>query len=222
MEQTTVDLEVEQIKTLIKKTDRLKDRIIIVLAAWAGLRANEIAKAKVNDIQKCDSSNKLTERDPKEEVEQGEEIQYFLRVAEKRKKQNEDFEDLSKERLAFIPKYFVYDLKMLIEKEKLDKNDPLVPNKFGKHYTADGIRQRIYKVSEKAYESTGNSDFKEVSSYDLRRFFAKHTINELGKNPNVIMTVGGWDSWESIEKYIDEPSKSHIKEELKNLGRDED
>jgi len=66
----------------------------------------------------------------------------------------------------------------------------LIPNRFGDHYTSDGIRERVYSVSKKAFRRTEDPGFKDVSSHGLRRFFAHYNLVEKGKNPRVIMSVG--------------------------------
>ncbi|MBS3782682.1 MAG: hypothetical protein KGY68_08780, partial [Candidatus Thermoplasmatota archaeon] len=49
--QSKVWLSKDQVETLEKSCKRLKDRCIIQLGAWSGLRAYEIAKAKVGELR---------------------------------------------------------------------------------------------------------------------------------------------------------------------------
>ncbi len=197
-DETKVWLEKDQVKKLERSCGRLKDKCIIELGSWAGLRANEIAKAKVNDLREYNVDST---------------IQHFLRIEGKRTDQ-EKGQELVKEREAFIPERVYSDLRMLINQEGLESEDPLIPNKFGEHYSPDGIRQRVYAISEKAYEKSEDPDLKNVSSHDLRRFFAHYNLEELGKNPRVIMSVGGWESWDSIKPYLNKPSRKSIVREL--------
>lgn len=199
--QTKVWLEEDQIKDLERDCIRLKDLGIIQLGSWVGLRASEVARAKVRDLK---------------EYNVKEDLKHFLDVRGKRTDQEKN-QGLKKEREAFVPERVYSDLRMLINQEDLKSPDPLIPNKFGDHYTPDGIRQRVYTISKKAYERTGDPDFKKVSSHDLRRFFAHYNLEELGKNPRVVMSVGGWENWESIEPYLSKPSRSTI---VKELGED--
>lgn len=196
--QKGVWLDKEQIETLEKACKRLKDRCIIQLGAWSGLRANEIAKVKVGDLRDYNVDG---------------ELQHFLKIEGKRTEQDED-QNLTKEREAFLPDWVYSDLIMLSNEEGLGEKDPLVPNRYGEHYTPDGIRERVYTISERAYERTNDADFKDVSSHDLRRFFAHYNLVEKGKNPRVIMNVGGWKNWKAIKPYLDKPSRSTIVKEL--------
>lgn len=191
-------LEEDQIKELEKDCIRLKDLGIIQLGSWSGLRASEIAKAKVKDLR---------------EYEVNEDLKHFLKIEGKRTDQ-EKGKELKKEREAYLLEKVYSNLRRLINRESLKGPDPLIPNKFGDHYTQTGIRQRVYTVSKKAYERTGDPDFKKVSSHDLRRFFAHYNLEELGKNPRVVMSVGGWENWESIKPYLSKPSRSRIVKEL--------
>ena len=191
-------LDKEQIKDLENSCNRLKDRCIIKLGSWSGLRANEIAKAKVKDLREYNVKGKL---------------EHFLQIEGKRTKQRKD-QGLKKGREAYLPERVYTDLRMLINQNKGKAEDPLIPNKFGDHYTPDGIRERVYKVSKLAYESCKDLDFQHTSSHDLRRFFAHYNLEELGKNPRVVMSVGGWENWESIEPYLSKPSRTTIVKEL--------
>jgi len=200
--ETKVWLEKDQVKTLERSCGRLKDKCIIELGAWAGLRANEIAKARVKDLREYSVDST---------------IQHFLCIEGKRTDQ-EKGQELKKEREAFIPEMVYSDLRMLINQEGLEEEAPLIPNKFGEHYSPDGIRQRVYAVSKKAYEESEDPDLEKVSSHDLRRFFAHYNLEELGKNPRVIMSVGGWKSWDAIKPYLSKPSRKSIVRELGEKG----
>ncbi|MBS3781713.1 MAG: site-specific integrase [Candidatus Thermoplasmatota archaeon] len=196
--QSKVWLSKDQVETLEKSCKRLKDRCIIQLGAWSGLRAYEIAKAKVGELR---------------EYTVEEDLKHFLRIEGKRTDQKAG-QGLKKEREAYLPDRVYSDLVMLKNQEGLGDRDPLIPNRYGEYYTPDGIRERVYTISKEAFERTGNPDFKHVSSHDLRRFFAHYNLVEKGKNPRVIMAVGGWKNWEAIKPYLDKPSRSTIVKEL--------
>jgi integrase len=66
--------------------------------------------------------------------------------------------------------------------------------------------QRIVKtVAERTAERTGNDDFQKVSSHDLRRYFAHTCLVEKRMNPRVVMEIGGWDDYQSLEPYLNKP-----------------
>lgn len=199
---TKVWLSRNQVKGLEESCERLKDRCIIQLGCWVGLRANEIAKANVGDLREYNIEDS---------------VEHFLRIEGKRTQQEKD-QDLTKEREAYVPSRVYSDLIMLKNQEGLTGEDPLIPNRYSDHYTQDGIRERVYTVSKKAFEKTQDPDFKDVSSHDLRRFFAHYNLEEKGRSPRKIMAVGGWESWEALKPYLNKPSRRSIVRELKDLG----
>lgn len=191
-------LSPDQVKVLENNCKRLKDRCIIKLGAYVGLRANEIASVKVKDLREDTVSG---------------DIEHFLQIKGKQTNQRKG-SGKKKEREAYVPTNVYSDLRMLINQERLKDDSPLVPNKFGDHYSASGIRERVYKICQYAYQESNDDIFQDVSSHDLRRYFAHHNLVELGRNPRVIMSVGGWESWQAIEPYLDKPSKENIVKEL--------
>lgn len=201
MKQTKVWLDKSQIEMLEKSCQRLKDRCIIQLGAWVGMRSNEIASARVRNLREYNVDGK---------------IEHFLRIEGKRTKQKEG-QDLKKEREAYILERVYSDMIMLKNQKGLVDSDPLIPNRFGDHYTPNGIQERVRSVRDIAYERTENPDFKKVSSHDLRRFFAHYCLVELGKNPRVVMNSGGWESWDAIKPYLDKPSRKTTANELSGI-----
>lgn len=202
MKQTKVWLDRKQVEILEKSCQRLKDRCIIQLGAWVGLRSNEVAKAKIRNLREYTIDGS---------------IRHFLRIEGKRTQQEEG-QNLKKEREAFVPDRVYSDLVMLKNQEGLSGDDPLIPNRFDGHYTPNGIQERVRAVRDEAYEKTEDPDFKEVSSHDLRRFYAHYCLVELGKNPRVVMNSGGWESWEAIKPYLDKPSRKTTVNELADIG----
>lgn len=202
MKQTKVWLNEEQVNILEQSCERLKDRCIIQLGCWVGMRSEEIASVKVEDLR---------------EYTIDDDIKHFLKVEGKKTNQDEG-QKLKKERMAFVPDRVYTDLIMLKNQMNLKADNPLIPNKFNGHYTPDGIQERVRAVREKAYNKTEDPDFKNVSSHDLRRFFAHYCLVEQGKNPRVVMDVGGWESWEALKPYLDKPSKKTTAKELEDLG----
>jgi len=48
--------------------------------------------------------------------------------------------------------------------------------------------------------------FRSVSSHDLRRRFAQRLLVDEAMNPRVVIQVGGWNSFQAIETYLNAPS----------------
>ena len=62
------------------------------------------------------------------------------------------------------------------------------------------------RTARAAAEQTGDGDFHHVSSHDLRRRFAQRLLVDENLNPRVVMQVGGGDSFQAIEPYLNAPT----------------
>jgi hypothetical protein len=76
----------------------------------------------------------------------------------------------------------------------------------------------VTECAHRAAEQTGDTDFHYVSSPDLRRRFAQHLLVDHSMNPQVVMTVGGWNSFQAIELYLNAPSPEVVNEAFDDAG----
>jgi integrase len=76
----------------------------------------------------------------------------------------------------------------------------------------------VKRTAEGAAEATGDEDFHHVSSHDLRRRFAQRLLVDRQMNPRVVMTVGGWDSFQAIEQYLNAPTPGVVNEAFEEAG----
>ena len=74
------------------------------------------------------------------------------------------------------------------------------------------------RTAESAAEATGDEDFYHVSSHDLRRRFAQRLLVDREMNPRVVMQVGGWDSFQAIEPYLNAPTEDVVDEAFEEVG----
>uniref|UniRef100_UPI002480C552 tyrosine-type recombinase/integrase n=1 Tax=Halorubrum sp. F4 TaxID=2989715 RepID=UPI002480C552 len=79
-------------------------------------------------------------------------------------------------------------------------------------------RAAVKRTAERAAEATGDDDFLHVSSHDLRRRFAQRLLVDENMNPRVVMTVGGWDSFEAIEPYLNSPTPDVVNAAFEEAG----
>jgi integrase len=70
----------------------------------------------------------------------------------------------------------------------------------------EGTDMSLFEAAEAAADATGDEDFRKVSSHDLRRRFAQRLLIDEELNPRVVMQVGGWDSFQAIEPYLNAPT----------------
>jgi len=64
-------------------------------------------------------------------------------------------------------------------------------------------------VSEVAARADGDR-LADVSSGDLRRYFAKRLLVEEGVDPRVVRTIGGWDRLDVLDRYLDPADNAEI------------
>lgn len=74
------------------------------------------------------------------------------------------------------------------------------------------------RTAERAAEETGDDDYRHVSSHDLRRRFAQRLLVDRQMNPRVVMQVGGWDSFQAIEPYLNAPTPEVVNEAFEKAG----
>ena len=76
----------------------------------------------------------------------------------------------------------------------------------------------VKRIAERVAEQTGEEDFRHVSSHDLRRRFAQRLLVDRQMNPRVVMAVGGWDSFQAIEPYLNAPTQAVVNAAFEEAG----
>lgn len=80
------------------------------------------------------------------------------------------------------------------------------------------MRVAVKRTVEVAPEQAGDEDYRQVSSHDLRRRYAQRLLVEKELNPRIVMQVGGWDSFQAIEPYLDEPTPDVVNDTFEKAG----
>ncbi len=173
----------------LRRSATSRDDLIIQLGAYVGLRAFEIPQIQPRHIK-----------------QEGD--QYRLRVPEGKDTANGE----GKPRDAFLPSDVERDLRQFQTSENIAPRDPFV------ELTERGVRAAVKRTAEAAADQTGDEDFRQVSSHDLRRRFAQRLLVEKEINPRVVMQVGGWDSFQAIEPYLNAPTPDVVNEAFEEAG----
>lgn len=174
---TKVWMTDDELDDLRRAAASRRDDIVIQLGAYVGLRAFEIPQIQPQNIK-----------------QEGD--QYRLRVPEGKDTANGQ----GKPRDSFLPSSVERDLRQFQTAENIAPRDPFV------ELTERGVRAAVKRAAEAAAEQTGDEDFLQVSSHDLRRRYAQRLLVEKEINPRVVMQVGGWDSFQAIEPYLNAPT----------------
>lgn len=182
------DTELEDLR---RAADSYRDDLIIQLGGYVGLRAFEVP-------QPCPEHVKRTEDGS----------HYRLRVPEGKDTSGNG----GKPRDAYLPQEVERDLHQYQSAEDVARHEPFV------ELTERGVRDVVKRTAERAAEETGDDDFLHVSSHDLRRRFAQRLLVDKQVNPRVVMAVGGWDSFQAIEPYLNAPTPSVVNEAFREAG----
>jgi len=171
-----------EIEDLRRATNSQRDDIIIQLGAFVGLRAFEIPQVRPVDVKETESG------------------QYRLRVGAGKDTSGNG----GKPRDAYLPDSVERDLQRYQNGHNIAPKDLFIDLK------QPGVRAVVRRTADRAADATGDEDFREVSTHDLRRRFAQRLLVDQQMNPRVVMAVGGWDSFAAIEPYLNAPSEGVI------------
>jgi len=177
----------DEIDELRRAAASRRDDLIIQLGAYVGLRAFEIPQVAPEHVRRVDGGD-----------------HYRLRVPEGKDTRTGEGEP----RNAYLPAPVERDLYQFARDDELEERDPYVD------LTAGGVRAAVRRTAEAAADRTGDDDFRDVSSHDLRRRFAQRLLVDEGMNPRVVMAVGGWSSFGAIEPYLHEPTDEVVNREF--------
>jgi len=177
----------DEIDELRRAAASRRDDLIIQLGAYVGLRAFEIPQVAPEHVRRVDDGD-----------------HYRLRVPEGKDTRTGEGEP----RNAYLPAPVERDLYQFARDDELEDRDPYVD------LTAGGVRAAVRRTAEAAADRTGDDDFRDVSSHDLRRRFAQRLLVDEGMNPRVVMAVGGWSSFGAIEPYLHAPTDEVVNREF--------
>jgi Phage integrase family. len=168
-----------------------RDRLVIQLGGYVGLRSFEIPQICPRHVKRTDDGD-----------------HYRLRVPEGKDTTGSG----GKPRDAYLPKDVEGDIHTYQSAEEIDRDEPLVD------LSERGIRAIVKRTAERAAEKTGDDDFRHVSSHDLRRRFAQRLLVDEQVNPRVVMQIGGWNSFQAIEPYLNSPTPDVVNDAFEEAG----
>lgn len=182
------DHELDQLRRHAGST---RNDLLIQLGGYVGLRAFEIPQVKPKHVTRTSDGE-----------------HYRLRIPEGKDTTGSG----GKPRDAYLPESVERDL------HRYQQEHDIAPSEVYFDLTESGVRAAIKRIAERAAEETGNDDFRHVSSHDLRRRYAQRLLVDERRNPRVVMAIGGWDSFQAIEPYLNSPSENVINDELNDMG----
>jgi integrase len=170
------DAELEELR---RSAADHRDDLIIQFGGYVGLRAFEIPQVTPGHVKRTDDGE-----------------HYRVRIPEGKDTSGTG----GKPRDAYLPANVEGAIHRFQNAEGITNDDPLID------LSESGVRDVVKRTAERAAEQTGDKDFQQVSSHDLRRRFAQRLLVDQQMNPRVVMAVGGWDSFQAIEPYLNAPA----------------
>jgi integrase len=160
-----------------------RDQIIIDLGSKVGLRSFEIPQVKPSGISRTDDGD-----------------HYRIHVPEGK----DTAEGNGKPRDAYLPSAVETKLFQYQRDTDIADDDPFIDIK------PRSVRAAVKRLTEVAADEYDNDDWEAVSSHDLRRHYAQRMLVNENMNPRVLMAVGGWNLFQAIEPYLNEPTDSVV------------
>ncbi|SFR51711.1 site-specific integrase [Halorubrum sodomense] len=169
----------DDLEALRRAAGSHRDDLVIQIGGFVGLRAFEIPQVTPKHVKRTPDGDHFRLRVPKGKDTTG---------------------SGGKPRDAYLPREVEGDLHRYVRSEDVGRHEPIVD------LSESGVRAVVKRTAERAAEATGDEDFRHVSSHDLRRRFAQRLLVDRQMDPRVVMTVGGWDSFQAIEPYLNSPT----------------
>ncbi|SDJ92907.1 bacterio-opsin activator domain-containing protein [Natronorubrum texcoconense] len=107
-------------------------------------------------------------------------------------------------RTAYLPTHVERELRRYARSNRLSTDDRIFP------VTARRLQMLVSEVADRAAEFLDQPTLADVSTSDLRQYFARTALVDHAVNPRVVKTVGGWRSFEALEPYLPEPTDAEI------------
>jgi integrase len=120
--------------------------------------------------------------------------------------------DGGKYRETWLPRDLEARINQHAQSDVDDQTQPLVDR------SKRTIQHWVEKASARAADETGDSDFRRVSTHDLRRCWANHLLVEENVSPRIVMALGGWSSYDAIEPYLAAPTESNISQSMSSVS----
>lgn len=196
----------DEYDTLLSHAESYQDLLLLKLGAEVGLRSKEVADVRPEHVHR---SAVQIESEPRP-VDAT-----WLRVPRGKDTRGAG----GKARDAIVPDDVERDLLMYVSNHKIEQDEPVFQNgRTGEPITERTVQRRVKRVAERTADFSGVADFRKVSSHDLRRYYATTMLQVHGLNPEVVMDVGGWASYEDLKPYLQKPTEQVVVSEFHRVG----
>jgi hypothetical protein len=112
-----------------------------------------------------------------------------------------------------VPISLYHDIQDYCDRNGIGENDQLFPD-IQKKRLGDIIKE----AAEYTARQTGKEGYADITSHDMRRFFATHMLRHEGVDIDIVMAMGGWSNRKSMDPYLRTPLEEDIQTELAKAG----
>jgi HTH-type transcriptional regulator, bacterioopsin transcriptional activator and related proteins len=113
-------------------------------------------------------------------------------------------EDGTEARRAYLPTDVERELRRYARSNGRSSDDPVFS------VTPRRLQMLVAEVAARASERTANPALADVSTSDLRRFFARTALVDHDVNPRAVKAAGGWGSFEALEPFLPRPTDTEL------------
>ncbi|WP_455448515.1 bacterio-opsin activator domain-containing protein [Natrinema thermotolerans] len=113
-------------------------------------------------------------------------------------------DDERDERTAYLPTRVERELRRYARSNDLSPADRIFS------VTPRRLQMLVADVADRAGDLFDDPALADVSTSDLRQYFAHTALVDHDVNPRVVKTAGGWRSFEALESYLPEPTDAEI------------
>ncbi|MDB2286941.1 site-specific integrase [Halorubrum ezzemoulense] len=117
-----------------------------------------------------------------------------------------------KYRKTILTKATAACISQLQQKKHLDEDEPFVSK------GRSAVDNWASKLGTIAAEKTGKDDFEHFTLHDLRAYFATNCLVRHGMNMETVMTVGGWNDYDTMKRYLSVTADQQIIEDFETAG----
>lgn len=117
-------------------------------------------------------------------------------------------------RTAYLPVDVERELRRYALSNDVSTADRIFP------VTPRRIQMLVSEVADRASERFDEPALADVSTSDLRGYFAHSALVDHAVNPRVVKATGGWRSFEALEAYLPEPTDAEVVDAFERMERD--
>jgi len=112
------------------------------------------------------------------------------------------------DRIAYVPDDLRRSLDRYVRSNGIDADERVVD------VSARRVQMLVAEVADRAADRTDDDRLGDVNGGELRAHFARTLLVEERVDPRVVLTIGGWESFESFDRFLGSIDESTVAAEL--------